>query len=93
MELVPFDQAGEDFFGLGSVAYEVVVNNEDMVPISEVIQGFEFRDDLIRGFIPLLATVEMNDVAEFTVKGAAAGDLQRDVRVVLKSDQVVAGDG
>ena len=71
---------------------EIVVADEHQSAPTQVVQGFQFGNDLAWIFVPGVAAVKVDDVAEIAVKGAALGGLDAHGDIVVKLDQVKPGN-
>ena len=74
------------------VADKVVVDDVDPASVSAFVERVEFGDELLGCFVAWDAAVKFDDVAELAVEGAAARELDADVYVVGKIDQVESRD-
>ena len=72
------------------VADEVVVDHEDRSSPLQPVQGVELGQDLVRRLGAGHLAVELDDVAEFAVERASAGELHAHRVVALQVDEVEA---
>ena len=88
--LLPLGHHGKKFQRLPLVADEVVVHQEDVAPPTQLIEGVELTQHLLRRLGPRHSAEELGDVAELAVEGAPPGELQAHRVVVLHVDEVKA---
>ena len=74
------------------VADQVVVDEIDVAAIAEFIEPIEFRQHLRRRLGARHASVQFDDVAEFASERTAARELHTDIHVVLRPQEVEAGN-
>jgi hypothetical protein len=63
-----------------------------MTAVAEAKERIELRQDLLVRLGPGNAPVELDDVAKFTVEGTATRELNADVSVVLRLEEIKAGN-
>jgi hypothetical protein len=91
--LEPRLEVGEELLRELLVADEVVVYEIDVTSIAEVVERLQLLQHLLRRLRPRHAAVELDDVAEFALKGAAAAPLHRHVEIVFELEEVEARAG
>src|SRR5204863_8310508 len=74
------------------VADEIVVDKIDPAAMPKLIKPVELGQHLFRGLDPRLAPVELDDVAELAVEGAATRELHADMDVIGALQQVETRD-
>ena len=92
MRFEPLCEFGQECLDGLLVADEVVVHEVDVAAIAQAVELVEFREHLGVGLGARHAPVKLDDVAELARERAAARELHADVQVVVKFQEVEAGD-
>ncbi len=71
MRLHPVDETRKHLLDLPLVADEVVINNEHTVSPPQIVDCFQFLNQLIRILHPGSAAIEGSDVTEFAIERTA----------------------
>src|SRR5207302_8604776 len=88
---LPARDLGQELGRLAPVADEVVVDDEDRSAPTELVERVELAQHLRRALHPRVAAVELDDVAELALEGAAARGLHAHRRVPRPLEQIESG--